>query len=155
MLVHLLKTPMHGGVPYVYPETVAYPPCSSRKGRRLLQLGLLCEKLLRHWLSDLAGMEWRSCWQGRQPTARSHRHPQRSRVIIAGPVAHIDPPIFPSHRNHANLCVGPRPNDKLGPPSGNNLRAALRGEVVNEVVSEVVVCKAVGEVVRWNNEVVW
>ena len=57
MLVHLLKTPMHGGVPYVYPETVAYPPCSSRKGRKLLQLGLLCEKLLRHWLSDLAVVE--------------------------------------------------------------------------------------------------
>ena len=35
------------------------------------------------------------------------------------------------------------------PPSGNNLRAALRGEVVDEVVSEVVVCKAVDEVVRW------
>ena len=35
------------------------------------------------------------------------------------------------------------------PPSGNSLRAALRGEVVDEVVSEVVVCKAVDEVVRW------
>ena len=58
--------------------------------------------MLRHWLSDLAGVKWRSCWQGRQPAARNHR---------------------------------------LGLPSGKNLRAALPDEVVNEVVSEVVVCK--------------
>ena len=42
-LVHLLKTPVHGGVAWVYPETVAYPFCSSRKGRWLLQLGQLSE----------------------------------------------------------------------------------------------------------------
>ena len=42
-LVHLLTTPVHGGVAWVYTETVAYPPCSYRKVRWLLQLGLLSE----------------------------------------------------------------------------------------------------------------
>ena len=42
-LVHLLKTPVHGGVAWVYPKTVAYPSCGSRRVRWLLQLGLLSE----------------------------------------------------------------------------------------------------------------